>query len=603
MFALKRKKKEKVKVSKQAWKKALRLFAYLKPYSGKFSIGLVFLLLSSLASMVFPGLAGKLVDAGTSTGSDQDSLLNLDNINDVALALFLIFGLNAIFSFFRIYIFNDVTERMLAKLRQDTYKHLLKLPMSFFNSQRVGELNSRISADIALLQEAFTTVLAEFIRQIIIIVVGVALLIFYSWKLTLIMMATLPVMIVIAIFFGKFIKKLSKKTQDKVSESNVIVEETFTGIANVKSFANEFFEIARYTKSTNEIRKIAMKGATWRGGFASFIIFALFGSIVLVIWQGVLLKEAGEIKIGELFSFILYSVFVGASFGGTADLFARIQKAVGATEHLFDLMDETTEPLDISQKAQKLDDFKGIIEFKNVSFHYPSRKNHEVLKHIDLKIDHGQNLAIVGPSGAGKSTLIQLVLRFYDANEGQLFFDDKPAEEYKLNNLRNQMAVVPQEVILFGGTIRENIAYGDPEASEEEIVEAAKKANALEFIERFEEGLDTIVGERGVQLSGGQRQRIAIARAVLKNPKILILDEATSSLDSESERLVQDALDKLMKGRTSIVIAHRLSTIKNADEIVVLKDGEIVEKGNHSQLIQKENGVYQNLNELQLTDS
>ena len=598
MFGPRKSKKEKVKLSKESWRKATRIFAYLKPHAPKFSLGLGFLLLSSLASMVFPGLAGKLVDASNGTSASND-FLNLDNINTVAASLFAIFGLNAIFSFFRIYLFSDVTERMLAKLRQDTYSHLIKLPMRFFSQQRVGELNSRLSADIALLQEAFTTVLAEFIRQIIIIILGIVLLFFYSWKLTLIMLGTLPVMILIAIIFGRFIKKLSKETQDRVSDSNIIAEETFTGITNVKSFANEFYENLRYASSTEHIRKVAMRGAKWRGAFASFIIFALFGSIVLVIWQGVLLKESGEIAIGELFSFILYSVFVGASFGGTADIFSRIQKAVGATERLFDLLDEQPEVLNSAEKPQEIPGFTGQLEFNEVEFAYPTRKDMEVLKGISFKANPGETIAIVGPSGAGKSTLVSLILRFYDPVKGNLHFDGKPATDYELNALRNQMAIVPQEVILFGGSIKENIAYGKTDATMDEIEAAAKKANALDFIESFPEKFETLVGDRGIQLSGGQRQRIAIARAVLKDPKILILDEATSSLDSESERLVQDALDQLMQNRTSIVIAHRLSTIRKADKILVLSDGNIVETGTHEELAQLENGVYKSLNDIQ----
>lgn len=598
MFSPRNSKREKVKVSKDAWKKATRIFGYLKPYRVKFGIGLVFLLLSSLASMVFPGLAGKLVDA-SGNPSDSTGLLSLENINSVAAALFAVFGLNAIFSFFRIYLFSDVTEKMLAKLRQDTYSHLIKLPMNFFSQQRIGELNSRLSADIALLQEAFTTVLAEFIRQIIIIILGVVLLFFYSWKLTLIMLGTLPIMIVIAILFGRFIKRLSKQTQDRVSDSNIIAEETFTGIANVKSFANEYFETLRYATSTEEIRKVAMRGAKWRGAFASFIIFALFGSIVLVIWQGVVLKESGEIEIGELFSFILYSVFVGASFGGTADIFSRIQKAVGATERLFDLLDETPELVSTSAQPKALDSFKGQVAFNHVQFAYETRKDVEVLKDIHFNANPGETIAIVGPSGAGKSTIVSLMLRFYIPTKGVIEFDGKNASDYELNALRNQMAIVPQEVILFGGTIRENIAYGKTNATQEEIIEAAQKANALDFIEKFPDGFDTLVGDRGIQLSGGQRQRIAIARAVLKDPKILILDEATSSLDSESERLVQDALDQLMKNRTSIVIAHRLSTIRKADKILVVSDGSIVESGTHTELTQIEEGVYRSLHEIQ----
>lgn len=599
MFAP-RQKKEKIKLKKGAWRRSFRIFPYLKPHALKFGVGLLFLILSSLTSMVFPGMAGKLVDVSNSPESNSGGgFLNLDNINSVAGILFVVFALNALFSFIKIYIFSDVTERVLAKLRQDTYNHLIRLPMNFYSQQRVGELNSRLSSDITTLQETLTTVLGELIRQVIIIVVGISLLVFYSWKLTLIMLASVPVVVVIAVFFGRFIKKLSKTTQDKISESNVIAEETFTGISNVKAFANEFFETTRYKNSTDSIRKVAMKGAIWRGGFASFIIFALFGSIVLVIWQGVLLKEAGEIEIGELFSFLLYSVFVGASFGGTADLFARLQKAVGSTEHLFDLMDETPEPLTIDDSPSVLSEFKGAIEFNNITFHYPTRTNVTVLKSVSFSTNPGETVAIVGPSGAGKSTLVSLLLRYYEPVSGEIKFDGINANQYELSSLRNQMAIVPQEVILFGGTIKENIAYGKTGATDEEIKAAAEKANALQFIEGFPDGFNTVVGERGIQLSGGQRQRIAIARAVLKDPKILILDEATSSLDSESERLVQDALDKLMANRTSIVIAHRLSTIRKANKILVLADGAIKEEGTHEELMLIDEGLYKNLNSLQ----
>ena len=599
MFAP-RQKKEKIKLKKGAWRRSFRIFPYLKPHAFKFGVGLLFLILSSLTSMVFPGMAGKLVDVSNSPESNSGGgFLNLDNINSVAGILFVVFALNALFSFIKIYIFSDVTERVLAKLRQDTYNHLIRLPMNFYSQQRVGELNSRLSSDITTLQETLTTVLGELIRQVIIIVVGISLLVFYSWKLTLIMLASVPVVVVIAVFFGRFIKKLSKTTQDKISESNVIAEETFTGISNVKAFANEFFETTRYKNSTDSIRKVAMKGAIWRGGFASFIIFALFGSIVLVIWQGVLLKEAGEIEIGELFSFLLYSVFVGASFGGTADLFARLQKAVGSTEHLFDLMDETPEPLTIDDSPSVLSEFKGAIEFNNITFHYPTRTNVTVLKSVSFSTNPGETVAIVGPSGAGKSTLVSLLLSYYEPVSGEIKFDGINANQYELSSLRNQMAIVPQEVILFGGTIKENIAYGKTGATDEEIKAAAEKANALQFIEGFPDGFNTVVGERGIQLSGGQRQRIAIARAVLKDPKILILDEATSSLDSESERLVQDALDKLMANRTSIVIAHRLSTIRKANKILVLADGAIKEEGTHEELMLIDEGLYKNLNSLQ----
>lgn len=581
----------KKKVSKEALKKSLRLFKYVKPYSGTFAIGLVFLLLSSLASMVFPYFTGQLVDAAKSD--------LVEDINKIALILLGVFFLNAVFSFFRIYLFAIVTQKSLAALRQATYNHLVKLKMAFYSERRVGELTSRISSDISLLQETFTTTIAEFLRQILVIAIGIGLLTYISGKLTLLMLALVPVVIVIAIIFGKKIKGLSKEAQDKIADSNVIVEETLQGIATVKAFVNETFEYLRYKRKTDDVIAISLKAAIWRGAFASFIIFCLFGSIVAVIWYGVILVQEGQLSVGDLFTFILYSVFVGASLGGIADLYSQLQKAIGATENLLEILDEEQE----SSKDTEKEDSKvqlGTVAFENVSFAYPSRSDVSVLNGLNFNVGSGQQVALVGPSGAGKTTITALLLKFYNITSGSIKVDGKNIDDYKLNQLRSSMAIVPQDVVLFGGTIYENILYGDPDATKEQVRAAAKKANALEFIEEFPEQFETLVGERGVQLSGGQRQRIAIARAILKNPKILILDEATSALDSKSENLVQEALDDLMKGRTSIVIAHRLSTIKKADKIVVLKEGSVAESGTHDELIVKEDGLYRDLKTLQV---
>jgi len=585
-------KKEKRKLKKGSLKKSLKLYKYVKPYQGEFALGLVFLILSSLANLALPKFMGDLVDA-----SNSEAIF--DNIERTSLLLLGILVIQAVVSFFRVVLFVNVTEKTLASLRQATYSHLIKLPINFFNSKRVGELNSRISADISLLQETFTTTLAEFIRQIIIIFGGIAILLFTSPKLTLFMLGIVPVVVVIAVFFGRFIRNYAKEVQGGVADSNTIVEETLQGIFNVKAFANEFFEIARYREKTNAVAKIGMKGGKYRGAFSSFIILGMFGAIVAVIWRGVNLIAADELAMGELFSFIIYSAFIGGSIGGLANVYANLQKAIGATEELMDIFDEETEDLQESSKREDLSKFKGDIEFKNLGFAYSSRPDQKVIDDFSLKVAAGEQVALVGPSGAGKSTIVSLILQFYSSTEGSLHFDGKAAADYSLSALRNQMAVVPQDVFLFGGTIRENIAYGKTNASEEEIIEAAKQANAWDFINEFPEKLDTIVGERGVQLSGGQRQRVAIARAVLKDPKILILDEATSALDSESERLVQEALDKLMAGRTSIVIAHRLATVRKADKIAVIEKGKLVELGSHSELIANTEGLYYNLSTLQ----
>ena len=583
----------KSKITKSSLNKAILIFQYAGNHKWKFYVGLIFLLLTGGTALAFPKLMGMLIDC----------VKNKDNAqaNFIAGGLVVILFLQSIFSFFRLSLFVNFTENTLANLRLALYSNLVKLPMTFFSQKRVGELNSRISSDITQIQDTLTSTIAEFLRQFILIIGGVALLANESFKLTLLMLSVVPLVAVAAVIFGRFIRKYSKKVQDQVAESQVIVEETMQGISIVKAFANEWYEIARYNGKIKEIVKIAIKGGKYRGYFASFIIFCLFGAIVAVVWFGVRLSISGEMSVGQLISFVLYSTFVGASFGGIAELYAQIQKAVGATERVFELLEEIPEKIKdtLSDSEAKI---KGDVSFKNVAFYYPSRKEIQVLKEVSFNANFGQKIAIVGPSGAGKSTIASLLLRFYDINGGEISIDGKNIYDYDLETLRGNMSIVPQDVILFGGTIRENIAYGKPNATEDEIIKAAKQANAYQFIKGFPEKFETIVGERGIKLSGGQRQRIAIARALLKNPSILILDEATSSLDSESEKLVQEALEILMEGRTSIIIAHRLSTIRSADQIIVLDDGTIKEQGTHQELIALENGIYKNLSNLQFNN-
>ena len=578
----------KAKLSASNLKRSLRLFTYIGPHKWKLIIGMIFLGLTGVTALLFPKLMGDLI---------QTADFSVDDINRMGLILLGLFTAQAIFSFFRVVLFVNVTENMLSAIRQDTYNNLIKMPMQFFSSRQVNELNSRVAADISQIQDTFTTGLAEFLRQSIIVVGGIVALFFTSVELSLLMLATIPVFAIIAVFFGKFIKKLSKAAQDQVAESNTIVGESLQGISNVKSFTNEWFEIKRYKKSVNKIKAIAIKGGLARGAFSSFIIFCIFGAIVLLVWQAVKLQNTGDLSQADLVTFILYTIFVGASIGGLPIQYAQIQKAIGATERVFDLIDEIPESIETSTETKKT--ITGQVEFNQVNFAYPSRAKFPVLSSVSFKANSGETIAIAGPSGSGKSTLASLVLRFYEPQSGEILFDGKPASNYGLHELRQQMAIVPQDVLLFGGSIFENIAYGKPNASKNEVIEAAKSANAHEFIMGFPDQYNTLVGERGVQLSGGQRQRVAIARAVLKNPKLLILDEATSSLDSESEKLVQEALDQLMKNRTSIVIAHRLSTIKNADQILVLENGQIIEKGTHEDLLQQENGLYKKLSSIQ----
>jgi len=553
---------------------------------------MLFLLLASSANLAFPKLLGELVSAGNKGTLGAQ-------LNNIALLLAGVLILQAIFLYFRTVLFVNVTEKTLASLRQFTFNHLIKLPITFFDKRRVGELNSRISSDISLLQETLTTTLADFIRQLVIVIGGTILLAYISIKLTFFMLAILPAVVLLAYFFGRFIRKYSKKAQHEVAESNTIVEETLQGIKSVKSYTNEFFESYRYQDKTREIARLGIKGGKYRGAFSSFLVLGLFGSLVAVVWRGSILLAAGEFESGALFSFVLYSGFIGGNIGGMASVYTQIQRFLGATEDLFEIFETEIEPIIEIQALKPGDKLSGRIQFENLSFTYPSRQEEQVLNNLSFSIESDQLVALVGPSGAGKSTIASLLLKMYEPSHGKILFDDKDSREIDFSFLRRQIGLVPQDIFLFGGSIFENIAYGNPSATADEISEAARQANAWEFIERFPEGLDTIVGERGTQLSGGQRQRIAIARAILKNPKILILDEATSSLDSESEKLVQDALEKLMQGRTSIVIAHRLATIRKADQIIVLDKGMIAEQGTHQQLIARPDGIYQNLLNLQ----
>jgi ABC-type multidrug transport system fused ATPase/permease subunit len=510
--------------------------------------------------------------------------------------MMVILTLQMSFSFMRIYLFTSVGENAVADLRKDIYRKLIVMPMDFFAQRRVGELSSRITTDTAQIQDAVTVMLAEILRGILTLIIGISLILFISVRLTLVMLSVIPFIIVIALIFSKTIRRYAREAQDQLANSGTVVQETLQSISNVKAFNNEWYEVNRYSKTVNNVVKLAIKNGRFRGMFVSFLLFSVFGAIVLVAWYAMKIN----MDFGDLTRFVVFTAFVGGTLAGFADIYSQLQKALGATQRVRELLLEPTENLDITKKdLNKEFTLKGEVKFENVRFAYPGRPELQVLKDINITARSGQQIAIVGPSGAGKSTIVSLLLRFYEPQSGQILFDGLPATEIPLNQLRGQMALVPQDVLLFGGTIYENIGYGKPEATREEVEEAARKANAAEFIQRFPEGYETVVGERGVKLSGGQRQRIAIARAILKDPTILILDEATSSLDSESESLVQDALYNLMKDRTSFVIAHRLSTIRNADQILVLEHGEIKERGTHSELIQIENGLYKSLSKLQ----
>lgn len=588
---------EKRKLNKENFGKLAGIFRYLLPFKGMFIAGMLCLLISSVTLLAFPYVAARLIDVAS---GKEDWIIN--DLNLVALILLGILFVQAIFSFFRVYLFAQVSERSMANVRKHLYNQYLMLPMSFYDSRRTGELLSRITSDVSLLQDTFSITLAEFFRQTITLVVGTFVIFYLTPKLAVFMLATFPVLVILAMVFGNFIRKLSKKTQDELARANVIVEETLQSISIIKAFTSESYEKGRYGKAQDNVVAIALKAAGFRGGFISFIIFALFGGIVAVIWYGATLLQEGSMSMGDLVSFVLYTTFIGGSIAGLGDLYGQLQKAIGASERVLEITSlspeaEEKEEQDVSLQLQ------GDIQFQNVAFSYPTRADVPVLKGLNLHIQPGEKVALVGPSGAGKSTIIQLLMRFYPLNGGKILADGQDIGSLNLNAFRRHIGIVPQEVILFGGSIRENIAYGKHTATDEEIREAARKANALQFIEKFPQGLDTLVGERGVKLSGGQRQRIAIARAILKDPEILILDEATSSLDAESEHLVQEALDELMVGRTTIIIAHRLATIRKVDRIYVINDGQIAESGTHTDLLQETDGAYANLVRLQLQES
>jgi ABC-type multidrug transport system fused ATPase/permease subunit len=607
---LKEGKSPKAKINRENLRQALILFKYLKPYRGKFILGMVFIALTAFSTSLFPLFLGKMIDAaspgtalpGIATGSNFG--LNLKSIrwslNTALLLIFCQLTVQTFFSFMRVYLLTAVGEKSLADMRKDVYSKLLTMPMSFFTEKRVGELSNRISSDLSQIQDAISFTLAEFLRGVFMLIIGLGFIFWISPKLALVMLSVVPLLAIVAVVFGKRIRKLARKAQDQLADSGTIVQETFHGISIVKAFTSEFYEITRYVKSLKAVVTTAISNARYRGAFVAFMIFSLFGTLAFVIWYGGrMIQHGGGLTIGELVMFVIFSMFVGGTFAGFADMFSQLQKTLGATQSVREILRNDGENVELKPiEVQPQYALKGNVRFEHVAFSYPSRKDIIVLKDLSLAGNNGEQVAIVGPSGAGKSTIASLLLHFYEPDSGTIYFDERPAREFPLSQLRRQMAFVPQDVMLFGGSIKENIAYGKPGATDEEIISAAKNANAHEFVKNFPEKYDTIVGERGIKLSGGQRQRIAIARAILKDPAILILDEATSSLDSESEQLVQEALENLMKGRTSFVIAHRLSTIRSADKIVLIDKGVVSETGTHAELINL-NGLYRRLNDMQ----
>ncbi len=592
------KEEQKPRLNMASLRDSLGIFEFVRPYRWSFIIGLVLLFLSSTVFMIFPYIVGIMLDVAQ--GKEVPVQLDLWQI---ALLLVVVLAFQGVVSYFRVMLFARVSEGSSADIRKAVYQKLISLPVVFFEKSRVGELVSRMTNDIEKIYNTFYFVLAEFIRQIIILIGGVAFLAWQTPKLAGVMLLTFPVIVVGAMIFGRRIRKLSKERQEILGDSNTILDETLQSIYAVKAFTNEAFEANRYGGSNDSVIKLSMKYASGRALFATFIITVLFGALFFVIWTGMRMVQSGEITAGQLISFVTFTAVIGAAIAGLGNFYTELVGAVGATERVREILKTPSEVEERSQVNRPAVDIQGNIEFENVQFAYPTRNDVPVLKGVDLSIRAGQKVALVGQSGAGKSTIMQLLLQFHRPEGGTIRLEGIDIQDFDLYSYRSHFAIVPQEVILFGGTIKENVLYGKPDASEAEITEALRKANAFDFVSAFPEGWDTIVGERGIKLSGGQRQRIAIARAILRDPAILLLDEATSSLDAESEKLVQEALNRLMEGRTSIIIAHRLATIREVDCIYVLEGGYIVEQGTHETLSAIPDGAYSSLAKLQFSNA
>lgn len=572
------------------------ILGYLMREKAVFLPSLAALFVTAALSLAFPYFLGRLV------GGPSDALKNqiapeivLRQADVVVLQLLAVLALQAVIAFFRVQGFIRSGESALNRMRRDLFGHLTTLPMGFFQEQRSGALSNRISADLAIVRETLLTTVPQAVRQSVILVGGLVFIFIASPRLSLVMLGSVPVVVLAIAFFGRKVRGFSKAAQDSLAEAGTVIEETVQGIADVKSFTNEPLERSRYSRALDAFYDVTRRGARHRAAFLSFIIFALFGTISFVAWHGARLLATGQITWEHFAWFILFSIFVGASLGSFPEIISQFQQTAGATERLRALLDEQPERAGGNEEVR----LEGAIAFEGVAFRYPSRPEIPVLDGLSFTATSGRRVALVGPSGAGKSTVFSLILGFNHPDAGRLLFDGRDASSLSLRALRSQLAIVPQEVLLFGGSIRENIAYGRPGAGSAEISAAARNANAHEFIESLPDGYDTLVGPRGVKLSGGQRQRVAIARAILADPRILLLDEATSALDSESERLVHEALERLMHGRTTLVIAHRLSTVRDADLILVFNHGRIVESGTHDEL-RARNGTYRLLVETQL---
>ena len=572
----------------------LRLLSYAKPYRVRIGLALACFLIAGVLGLVFPQILRVIIDA--TFASEKD----LGQLNRFTLLLVAVFAGEATFAFFRTYLMASTGQRVLADIRLQVYGHLLKLPVSFFANRSVGELTSRLASDVTTVQAISTIGMVTLIRLLLQTSGALALVIWTNAKLAALMLAIVPVVVFGAVIYGRYIKRISVKVQDHLAAATSVLAETLSAIRVVQLFVREEYEKSRYQSKVHATLKIAVRRAMANGGFQAFMIFIVSSGILIVFWAGSRMVITGSITPGGLIAFLVYTWAVAQGISGLSDVYGQFNEAIGATRRIFELLDTKPDIADCPN-AEPLTQVRGRVQISGVHFTYPGERPLPVLSGVNIEARSGQIIALVGPSGAGKSTLISLIPRFYDVTSGAILIDGHDVKTLRLTDLRQAIGVVPQETTLFSGTIRENIAYGKLDAGDEEIEAVARAAHAHEFISEFPDGYSTTVGEKGVKLSGGQRQRIAIARALLKNPAILVLDEATSSLDSESEFLIQSALETLMQGRTTFVIAHRLSTIRRADRIVVIDQGRIVEEGAHDELL-VQGGLYRQLYEIQFRD-
>ena len=564
------------------------LLPRLRPHGRALWLAGVCLVLSAAVGLAFPRIVQYLLDAAFISG-------NARALDRIAIGLLVLFAIQGVLNAAQVYLLSATGERVVATLRQDLFAHLVRLSPGFFTERRTGELISRLSADVAMLQSVMSHQVSEFARQALFLVGGIAMLTLTHPRLTATTLAVVPIVVGAAWLFGRRLRKASTGVQDRVAEATASAEEAFSQIRTVQGFTREGLESDRYHAHLVDVVTAAIKRARIRGAFFGVITFFSFGGIVAVLWQGGRLVLGGALTPGALVSFLLYAITVAAAVGALASLFGSYQDAVGAAKRVFELLGErpTVAEPEHPKRLPRAQSRRADVRIERVSFRY-APEHPEALHDVSLRIAPGETVALVGPSGAGKTTVAALLPRFWDVSAGRILVEGIDVRDLALEELRGAIGIVPQEPTLFSGTVRENIAYARPDAPEAEIVAAARAAHAAEFIDRLPQGFDTRVGERGVKLSGGQRQRLAIARVFLKDPAIVILDEATSSLDSESERLVGEAMEELLRGRSTLIIAHRLSTVRRADRVVVLDHGRVVEEGRHADLLAG-GGVYAKL--------